>query len=119
MPQRTKIACLGLALATALPTFAQPPSGTQKESTGTSPGGSSVEGSLPDLLDADKAFESYRSYADQEVASWPKANDEVGRIGGWQAYAREAQAPASADAATGSSRPMESPSNGHGAHKQP
>lgn len=33
----------------------------------------------------------YRSYQDQEVSSWQEANKEVGRIGGWQAYAREAQ----------------------------
>ncbi len=37
------------------------------------------------------AFEGYRRYADQPVGSWREANDLVGRIGGWQAYAREAQ----------------------------
>ena len=116
MPLRTQIASLGIALATAVPTFAQPPS---KESTGTSAGESYVEGSLPGLLDADKVFRSYRSYADQEVGSWRKANDEVGRIGGWQAYAREAQAPASVDPATGSSSSVGGSSSGHGAHKHP
>ncbi len=38
------------------------------------------------------AFEGYRPFADQEVAPWKQANDEVGRIGGWRAYAREAHA---------------------------
>ena len=37
------------------------------------------------------AFEGYRRYDDQPVGSWREANDLVGRIGGWQAYAREGQ----------------------------
>lgn len=38
----------------------------------------------------DSAFKRYRPYKDEEVRSWQEVNDEVGRIGGWQAYAREA-----------------------------
>lgn len=37
------------------------------------------------------AFEGYRRHDDQPVGSWREANDLVGRIGGWQAYAREGQ----------------------------
>lgn len=37
------------------------------------------------------AFEGYRRFDDQPVGSWREANDLVGRIGGWQAYAREGQ----------------------------
>ena len=37
------------------------------------------------------AFEAYTRYADQPLASWKTSNDEVARIGGWKAYAREAQ----------------------------
>ena len=37
------------------------------------------------------AFEGYRSFKDQPVQSWREANDLVGQIGGWQAYAREGQ----------------------------
>lgn len=37
------------------------------------------------------AFEGYRRFDDQPVGSWRSANDVVGRIGGWQAYAREGQ----------------------------
>ena len=37
------------------------------------------------------AFDGYRSFNDQPVVSWREANDLVGRIGGWQAYAREGQ----------------------------
>ncbi len=40
------------------------------------------------------AFDGYRAATVPEVGSWPQANDTVGRIGGWRAYAREATAPA-------------------------
>lgn len=43
---------------------------------------------------ATPALEGYRPFSDQEVMSWRDANDTVGRIGGWRAYAREAQAQA-------------------------
>lgn len=33
----------------------------------------------------------YRKHADPEVGSWKDANDRVGEIGGWRAYAREMQ----------------------------
>jgi hypothetical protein len=36
------------------------------------------------------AFEGYRRFEDQRIQSWREANDNVGRIGGWQTYAREA-----------------------------
>lgn len=37
------------------------------------------------------AFEGYKGLTDQPVQSWRESNDTVGRIGGWQAYAREGQ----------------------------
>ena len=40
------------------------------------------------------ALEGYQPYAEQPVGSWRDANDTVGRIGGWRAYAREAAASA-------------------------
>lgn len=33
----------------------------------------------------------YQAYADQPVQSWREANDNVGRIGGWRTYAKEAR----------------------------
>ena len=36
-------------------------------------------------------FADYRPLGDEAVGNWRAANDEVGRIGGWRAYAREAQ----------------------------
>ena len=35
-------------------------------------------------------FAPYRPFADATVGSWRELNDEVARIGGWKAYAREA-----------------------------
>ena len=37
------------------------------------------------------AFEGYRGLTEQPVQSWSESNDTVGRIGGWQVYAREGQ----------------------------
>lgn len=33
----------------------------------------------------------YQAYTDQPVQSWREANDNVGRIGGWRTYAKEAR----------------------------
>lgn len=40
-----------------------------------------------------------------DAVPWREANDTVHRIGGWRAYAREAQQPASAPGAHGHSHP--------------
>lgn len=45
------------------------------------------------------AFEGYRPLTDQPVLPWRQSNDVVGRIGGWQSYAREGQGGAPAGTA--------------------
>lgn len=35
----------------------------------------------------------YQPYVDEKVTAWKAANDKVGEIGGWRAYAKEAQQP--------------------------
>ena len=35
----------------------------------------------------------YQPYVDEKILSWRAANDKVGQIGGWRAYAKEAQQP--------------------------
>ncbi len=35
----------------------------------------------------------YQSFVDEKITSWKAANDKVGQIGGWRAYAKEAQQP--------------------------
>ncbi len=68
------------------------------------------------------AFEGYRPLTDQPVLSWRESNDLVGRIGGWQSYAREGQAGATAGAteAPASSTPEGQPAMpGHERMKMP
>lgn len=65
------------------------------------PGASQASSSFPgDLARAEAAapplsyrspFEGYRSHRDITPGPWRAMNDEVARIGGWKAYAREAQ----------------------------
>lgn len=38
-------------------------------------------------------FTRYQSYQEVPLSPWREANDNVGRIGGWRFYAREAQQP--------------------------
>lgn len=45
--------------------------------------------SLPTKLQYSSAISAYQDYTDQQVQSWREANDRVGRIGGWRAYAKE------------------------------
>ena len=45
------------------------------------------------------AFEGYQPYTEQKMAPWKEANDNVGQIGGWREYAREASQPDTAEKA--------------------
>ena len=63
-------------------------------------GSSAASGSRADPADAGSpapravhrsSFSTYRRFADQEVADWRESNDNVGRIGGWRAYAQESR----------------------------
>lgn len=62
----------------------------------------------PDPLDAQtpvpaashaSALSSYRRLGDDARIGWKEANEAVSRIGGWRAYAREAQQPEPAPSA--------------------
>ncbi len=44
---------------------------------------------LPTKLQYSSAISDYQAYKDQPVQSWQQANDRVGQIGGWRAYAKE------------------------------
>lgn len=61
-------------------------------------------------------FTGYRAYTEQPVGSWRDANDEVGRIGGWRAYAREA---AATDGAKGGVSPAPTSTHDHGKGGKP
>lgn len=85
-------------------------------------------------------FDGYRPFSEPPVVSWREANDLVGRIGGWQAYARESQGGPAADhdgmpmnpaapskpapmppaaSASGPSPAPASTAGGHSGHKTP
>lgn len=42
------------------------------------------------------ALDGYQPFADEKLAPWKESNDNVGRIGGWRAYAKEASGGGSA-----------------------
>lgn len=66
---------------------------------------------LPTRLQYTSVLATYQGYTDQAVQSWREANDRVGRIGGWRAYAKEA--------ATGQSAPNTPPvTNPHAGHHE-
>jgi hypothetical protein len=46
----------------------------------------------------ESAFKRLRPQREEAPRSWKEANDEVARIGGWRAYAREAAQPDAASA---------------------
>ncbi len=85
-------------LATAA--FAQPSADTEASKT-----------ALPTQLQYSSAIGDYQAYTDQPAQSWQQANDRVGRIGGWRAYAKEIKTgvPASAQDAA----PANDPHSGH------
>jgi hypothetical protein len=65
-------------------------------------------------LTHESVFKQYRGQRDEKLRSWKDANDEVGRIGGWRAYARESQQPDAAasqpaGAASAPARPASGP----------
>ena len=45
------------------------------------------------------ALEGYQRYSDEPIQPWRESNDNVGKIGGWRVYAREAQGAQAAPAA--------------------
>ncbi len=65
----------------------QPPAVTRSSpAAGT---GTGTAAPVPDA--APSAFSTYRPFADAPPTDWRGANDQVGRIGGWRAYAKEAR----------------------------
>jgi len=78
----------------------------------------------PDPLDAEAvtpALEyrsplgAYRGFAEQPQQDWREANDLVGRIGGWRAYALEAwEEPADAGDEAPANEQQANPHAGHG-----
>ena len=63
------------------------------------------------------ALSGYEAYKEQSVQPWKAANDKVGEIGGWRAYAKEIKSgePASAKDAA----PVSDPHSGHHGGEKP
>ena len=51
------------------------------------------------------SFANYKRHAEAEPIGWREANDNVARIGGWRAYARESAASAPASPAAAGRKP--------------
>ena len=91
---------------------------------GRSPPAPAGGATVPVDLEYRSTCDGYQRFADEKVGPWIDANDTVGRIGGWRAYAREAgeadargPAPAGAPApVTRGSPPAADPHSGHGKH---
>ena len=51
---------------------------------------SNAESAIP-ILEYRSVFDKYEEWEWLDFEDWPKANDTVGDIGGWQFYARETE----------------------------
>ena len=68
-------------------------------------------------VDYRSPIENYRRLGEDQRVPWREANETVNRIGGWRAYAREAQQPETAAPATGKPASGGDPaSRGHHSH---
>lgn len=61
-------------------------------------------------------IDGYQGFADPALAPWKEANDTVGRIGGWRAYAREARGDVGVKPSTGTER--DDPHANHGGSRR-
>ncbi|MEO8103593.1 MAG: hypothetical protein ABI790_13785 [Betaproteobacteria bacterium] len=56
-------------------------------------------------------FHDYRGLGEDKLIPWKQANDEVGRIGGWRVYAREANAVTPPTASPETAAPVTAPAS--------
>ena len=105
---RTALAVVGFTLAPALWAASDHP---EKGTPGAPSNDSPLNMRAPISPQRyDSAFQNYRPFEQQEIHHWQEANDEVGRIGGWKAYAKEAQ---SGGESKDASNPSADPHAGH------
>jgi hypothetical protein len=87
-----------LVLLSALPALVLAQAAPASATSSAAPANSAAA-SRPALPEYRSAFEGYQPYTDEKMRSWKEANDSVGGIGGWRAYAKEAQESAAPGAA--------------------
>ena len=117
------VTLIAASAALALPVFAQNPVPAAPSSA---PSTKRVDAADPKVvvppLVYGSVLQGYRPNVEVEVSSWKDANDNVGRIGGWRAYAKEARqtnaAAPDAGAASAPARPDAKPTPAdHAGHK--
>lgn len=97
--QRTLLPAAMLAMLCSAWTAAATPLADEATPLAAAP--TSISGESPGFR---SPYEDYRRYSPQALRPWPEVNHEVGRAGGWRAYAREiheARNQADRNAATG------------------
>lgn len=120
-----KSASLTSALALAVPALGQSSHGGHAKESATSTAAPNPSVTAPPsgpspVTGFESAFQNYRSFSEEPLKSWSEANEQVGEIGGWRAYAREAQEPATSgtSANTTPGAPAAGHDSGsHGSHK--
>nr|WP_316643034.1 hypothetical protein [uncultured Roseateles sp.] len=116
------VALMAASAALALPAFAQtpppaaqPPAPSSKRADAADP-----MVAVPPLIYS-SALQGYRPNVEVEVGSWKDTNDNVGRVGGWRVYAKEARQPDVVARGTGASAPAGPDAKtmpaGHAGHK--
>jgi hypothetical protein len=87
-------ALMAASAALALPVFAQNTAPAAQVSTATSKRLDAADPrvTVPPLVYS-SVLQGYRPNVEVEVGSWKDANNNVGRIGGWRVYAKEARQP--------------------------
>lgn len=97
--------CIRIAVATACFAIVALPAGAQTAAStpadASKPPAAKASDAAPSSSTYRSAFDGFRRFTDQPVGSWREANDTVGRVGGWRAYAREAQSNGGAAAGHG------------------
>lgn len=106
MTLRSAFMAAALALP-ALPALAQPPAATPSRHP-ADPGAT-----VAPVVHV-SPFAAYRPFVHANPAPWRGVNDEVARIGGWKAYAREVYEAQQQSPAKGEAPPAAPPHHGHG-----
>ena len=105
-----------LALWTLSIAAAAPLAWAQSAPISAKPDPQDAKASVPRVI-YKSSLASYRLLSDEKVRSWKETNDIVGRIGGWRAYAKEAQEPetpgADKSVPADSAKPMQGRPGGH------
>jgi hypothetical protein len=94
------LACLTFSTALCGPALAQP---APDPAPAPAPAAAAPDPARP-------ALQGYLPYTEEKILPWKESNDAVGRIGGWKAYAKEAQS-------SGADAPAhDAPANPHAGH---